>query len=305
MRRVRGLMQIVLSKDSDVPLRQQLAEQIVFLITTGQLQAGAELPSVRALGRLSKVHHNTVSEAYQDLVRRGWLTRRRGSRLVVGTELAAASTKLSGLDDLINETIQRARDMGYTLQALRMRVRERLLDQPPDHLLVVEEEPGLRQIICKELHENLGWPALGCSPEDFARESGLAIGAQVVLAKHLMETVKPFIPQNRPAIGIVYSQAAEQVNRIKKLQNPSIVSIVSVSESALRTARSLFAPAIRRRHTLNEILVTQDAVIALGNSDLIFCDTVTFGMVRARSKEHYRLITADCLAHIAASLNQS
>ena len=68
-------MQIVVSKDSDVPLRQQLAEQIVFLITTGQLQAGAELPSVRALGRLSKVHHNTVSEAYQDLVRRGWLTR--------------------------------------------------------------------------------------------------------------------------------------------------------------------------------------------------------------------------------------
>jgi DNA-binding transcriptional regulator YhcF (GntR family) len=71
-------MQIVLSKDSDVPLRQQLAEQIVFLITTGQLQAGEALPSVRALGRQSKVHHNTVSEAYQDLVRRGWLTRRRG-----------------------------------------------------------------------------------------------------------------------------------------------------------------------------------------------------------------------------------
>ena len=68
MRKVCWQMQIVLSKDSDVPLRQQLAEQIVFLITTGQLQAGAELPSVRALGRLSKVHHNTVSEAYQDLM---------------------------------------------------------------------------------------------------------------------------------------------------------------------------------------------------------------------------------------------
>jgi hypothetical protein len=64
-------MQIVLSKDSDVPLRKQLADQIVFLITTGQLQAGEALPSVCALGRQSKVHHNTVSEAYQDLVRSG------------------------------------------------------------------------------------------------------------------------------------------------------------------------------------------------------------------------------------------
>ena len=33
-------MQIALSKTSDVSLRQQLAEQIVLLITTGQLRAG-------------------------------------------------------------------------------------------------------------------------------------------------------------------------------------------------------------------------------------------------------------------------
>ena len=82
-------MQIALSKNSDVPLRQQLAEQIVFLITTGQLRAGENLPSVRALARQSKVHHNTVSEAYQELVRRGWLTRRRGTQLVVGTSSGA------------------------------------------------------------------------------------------------------------------------------------------------------------------------------------------------------------------------
>jgi DNA-binding transcriptional regulator YhcF (GntR family) len=42
-------MQISLSKNSDVPLRQQIAQQIVFLITTGQLRAGQQLPSVRSL----------------------------------------------------------------------------------------------------------------------------------------------------------------------------------------------------------------------------------------------------------------
>jgi Bacterial regulatory proteins, gntR family len=55
--RIAFRMQISLSKNSDVPLRQQLAEQIVFLITTGQLRAGEELPSVRALARRVKVHH--------------------------------------------------------------------------------------------------------------------------------------------------------------------------------------------------------------------------------------------------------
>jgi GntR family transcriptional regulator len=136
-------MEISLSKGSDVPLRQQLAEQIIFLITTGALQNGEQLPSVRALARRLKIHHNTVSETYQDLVRRNWVTRKPGSRLTVGTPVGSSKESPHDLDDLINESIQRARAMGFSMQALTERVRERILAQPPDHVLVVEEESGL------------------------------------------------------------------------------------------------------------------------------------------------------------------
>ena len=291
-------MQIVLSKKSDVPLRQQLAEQIVFLITTGQLRAGEELPSVRALARQSKVHHNTVSEAYQDLVRRGWLTRRHGSRLVVGTSSGAPPVEPHDLDELINESIQRAKSMGYTLQALRQRVRERLLAQPPDHLLVVEQEPGLREIMQAEVRERLGWSAEGCSFEEFTNEPGLAIGAQVLVANHLVEDMKPLVSRIRPAIGIVHSRAGDQVDLIRKLQDPSIVAVVSVSESLLKTARSFLAPELGNRHTLKEIWVAHDIPISLGAADLVFCDSITLSIVRSRRKVHYRLIAADCLEHM-------
>jgi GntR family transcriptional regulator len=298
-------MQIALSKTSDVPLRQQLAEQIVFLITTGQLQAGEELPSVRTLARLSKVHHNTVSEAYQDLVRRGWLTRRRGSRLMVGMGLGARlDGKTPSLDELINESIQRARAMGYTMQALAQRVRERLLAQPADHILVVEQEPGLREIIRTEVQESLYWPVESCSREELDREPGFAIGAQVLVANHLVEDLKPLVPQNRPSIGVVYSRATEHVDLIRNLQNPSIVAVVSVSESLLRTARSILAPAIGRKHTLNKVLVTHNEPINLGSADLVFCDSITESLVRSRRKIHYRLIAADCIQHLAASLSR-
>ena len=50
---------------------------------TERLRDGELLPSVRELARRLKVHHNTVSEAYQDLVQRKWLERRRGSRLAL------------------------------------------------------------------------------------------------------------------------------------------------------------------------------------------------------------------------------
>src|ERR1039458_1002984 len=85
-------MDICISKESEFPLRQQLAEQIVFHIATGKLQPGQALPSVRELARRLKIHHNTVSEAYQDLIRRMWLGGRRGSRGAVPSRRAALTT---------------------------------------------------------------------------------------------------------------------------------------------------------------------------------------------------------------------
>ena len=144
-------MNITLTHDGDVPLRQQLSEQIaiVELVYVELVMDGV------VFGAL-KVHHNTVSKAYQELVRREWFTRKRGSRLVVGSpgsknQRPDSGLEALGLDALINETIQRAKSLGYSLQTLRSRVCERLLAEPADHLLVVEDEPGLRLLIQLEL----------------------------------------------------------------------------------------------------------------------------------------------------------
>jgi hypothetical protein len=59
-------------------------------------------------------------------VQRKWLTRSRGSRLVVGAFAVRAETLPASLNTLVNETIQRARNMGFSLQELTAHVRERL-----------------------------------------------------------------------------------------------------------------------------------------------------------------------------------
>jgi GntR family transcriptional regulator len=136
-------MQIRINRESEVSLRQQLAEQIILLIATEKLKPAEPLPSVRELARRLKIHHNTVSEAYQDLVRRNWLIRRRGSHLVVrATPSLPQPERDQDLDDLFNRVIELARERGYSMRELRHRVQDRLLAQPPDHILVVEEEGG-------------------------------------------------------------------------------------------------------------------------------------------------------------------
>src|SRR5215813_12779149 len=99
-------MRIYINKQSEVSVRQQLHEQIIFLIATGKLAIGDTLPSVRELARQLKVHHNTVSHVYGDLAREGWLVTRRGSRLVAvqharGINKDAKPTNLDDLIDLI------------------------------------------------------------------------------------------------------------------------------------------------------------------------------------------------------------
>src|SRR5439155_2200930 len=59
-------MNLQISRESEVPIREQLAEQIVFLIVTEKLKPQEVLPSVRQLARRLKIHHNTVSHVYAD-----------------------------------------------------------------------------------------------------------------------------------------------------------------------------------------------------------------------------------------------
>jgi len=299
-------MDIHLSKESEVPLRQQLTEQIVFSIATGKLRADQQLPSVRALARRMKIHHNTVSEAYQDLVRHTWVTRQRGSRHVVGfQEDGQTADADKSLDDFINGAIRSAREKGYSLQALRDRVYRRLLAQPADHILVVEADAALREIMRVEIHQALGWRVEACSRNELKSAPELAIGAQVTAPHYAMTEVEPFVPKRRPAVSKTFSGADEYVEMVRNLRDPSVISVVSISEILLKTARGLLAPALGRRHELREFLVVSGDQPDLRAADIAFCDSLVVGAVRCPRKVQYHLVASDCLKYLASTLSLS
>ena len=76
-------MRLWLSRNSEVPLREQLTTQIKLGILSHDLRPGARLPSTRELARRYGIHANTVSAAYRELEARGWLELRRGSGVYV------------------------------------------------------------------------------------------------------------------------------------------------------------------------------------------------------------------------------
>ncbi|HET9178906.1 MAG TPA: GntR family transcriptional regulator [Terriglobia bacterium] len=298
---------ISIQKGSGVPVRRQLAEQIVYLIATGQLKAGEALPSVRELARRLKVHRNTVSEAYQELVRRTWLVRRRGSRLIVrGAEAAAGARAASGLDALINQTIALARQSGYSLKELRQRVRERLMAEPPDHILVVEEESGLRSVLEEEIRGASRWPVEGCSRQGLAADPTLAMGALIATPQYALGEVERLAPKEFPPVAVTFSNAAEHLDRVRKLREPSVVAVASVSPAFLAAARSLLAPAIGERHSLVECLATPEDKDAVGSrtgaADLVLCDIVAYAPMQAGKSALYRLIDSGSLDYLTSAM---
>ena len=142
-------VEIHIDSSNDVPIRRQLIEQIIFLIATERLKDGELLPSVRELARRLKVHHNTVSEAYQDLVQRKWLERRRGSRLAVLSREAAVGWHDARRSH--QQTITGLARMAIPCSSCGNASASGSFRKRPDHILVVEQDEGLRDLIREEL----------------------------------------------------------------------------------------------------------------------------------------------------------
>lgn len=248
-------MQIHIDKQSEVSARDQLRQQIIFLIATGQLSIGTELPSVRHLARRLKVHHNTVSHAYSQLTRDGWLIKKRGSRLTVGQTTKSQIEDFAGLDDLIDRAIRLARSHGYSLQQLTARVRARLLAEPSDHLLLVAPERNLAELIRAEIGESVGQEPDACSTSMLQQNPSIAIGAILITPNYFAARVRPAVSADRTIVPISYSAADEHIAAIRNLSQASAIGVISVSALFLETANGLLAPAIGRRHSFREFLL--------------------------------------------------
>lgn len=76
-------MILTLNMTSDLPIYQQIRNQIILALATGQLKPGESLPSVRQLADDIGVNMMTVSKAYQSLKEEGVveMDRRQGTKI--------------------------------------------------------------------------------------------------------------------------------------------------------------------------------------------------------------------------------
>jgi GntR family transcriptional regulator len=94
---------ITLDLKSKVPIYIQIRDQLRLLIATGELKDGSQMPPVRDLATELLINPNTVSKAYQELEREGYIETRRGMGTFV-SEQSGPSTDDRDLDAGLGRT---------------------------------------------------------------------------------------------------------------------------------------------------------------------------------------------------------
>jgi DNA-binding transcriptional regulator YhcF (GntR family) len=164
---------------SEVPIYRQLVTQVVLAILSGDLRPGDRLPSTRELARRFGIHPNTVSAGYRQLERDGWAERRHGSGVYVRANADPPSTPEQILDQHIAGFFRAVRELNLPSAAIRHRVAQWLAAPPPDHLLLIDPDPEIRQILLTEIRLATSFPAKGASLEEGTSVEALAAAIPV------------------------------------------------------------------------------------------------------------------------------
>lgn len=239
-------MRLWLSKNSSVPLREQLVRQIMFGVVSGDLKPGQRLPSTRELARRFRIHSNTVSAAFGDLERAGWLEVRKGSGVYVrqlgdDPTQAPLDSRLE-LDRLISTFLTLARSQGHTLADVQERVKHWLSLEPPDHFLVVEPDEGLREILMAEISEAAPFRVEGCGYEECADPARL-VGGTVVALYSKAEEVRRVLPPDVTPIYLHTRSIPESLAGERVPPRDALVSVVSRWPLFLEWARVFLVAA--------------------------------------------------------------
>ncbi len=235
-------MRIWLSRSSEVPLREQLQAQIILGILSNDLKAGQRLPSVRQLARRHTIHSNTVSAAYRALAESGWVHFRKGSGVYV--RVKSPEQPLNGkleLDHLISMFLKAASDKDFSLHEIQARLSHWLALQPPDHFLVIEPDPELRQILIAEIEEATNRKVIGVGLDECSGDV-LTGSAPLTLYSHVA-AVRSLLPADKDLITLRSRSIPESIQGAKPPPPHTILAIVSRWSEFLRWSRTMLVAA--------------------------------------------------------------
>jgi GntR family transcriptional regulator len=114
------MIKFILDPKTGMPFYRQIIDQIRFGIASGNLQAGEQLPTVRALAVELRVNLNTVAKAYKELEIQHILETQQGTGTFIGLgeNKVLESERQQKLQSIIRDFTTITYSYGFTIDEL-------------------------------------------------------------------------------------------------------------------------------------------------------------------------------------------
>jgi len=127
-------MQLHVSPADGVPIYLQIVNQVKYLVSSGRMAAGEELPPIRTLAEQLLINPNTVARAYRELELAGVVEKRRtaGTYVSGGASPLSRRERVKILGRRVDALLAEARQMDVSLDDIMdlIRQRDRAMPQP-------------------------------------------------------------------------------------------------------------------------------------------------------------------------------
>src|SRR5262245_55307025 len=120
-------MDITINLTDGVPIYRQIVNQVKYLVASGLLVPGEELPPIRTLALQLKVTPNTIVKAYDELESSGVVHKHRGSGTFVseGRQQLALRERRRIIEQRINALLTEAHHLNFSNDDILRMLRER------------------------------------------------------------------------------------------------------------------------------------------------------------------------------------
>lgn len=290
-------MKFWVSKNSEVPLRDQLVAQITLGIASTDLKTGEKLPSTRELARRFGIHQNTVSSAYRELAANGLVEFKKGSGVFVAD--ARAPSKALRLEKLFEDFFDQAFAAGYTKQEIEGHLQGVLTTKRPGIVLVVESDAALREIMIEEIRTASGIETVGISFDEFSNQPA-ADGMRIAAMFDEREKLLPILSGSAQCVFLNANSVPNSLSGEKRPSKNDLIAIVSGWEKFISFAKLfLLAAKIDPEMFITRLTTDRNWKKGIDQAAVIICDTVTAKKMGGNSNVRvFPLIAASSLEQL-------
>ena len=120
-------MDITINLTDGVPIYRQIVNQVKYLVASGLLGPGEELPPIRTLALQLKVTPNTIVKAYDELEISGVVHKRQGSGTFVseGRPKLATPERRRIIERRIDDLLAEAHQLNFSSDDILRMIRQR------------------------------------------------------------------------------------------------------------------------------------------------------------------------------------